>query len=243
MQTQPFDSTEDLVVTALMAVCGLVQLAVGTGPAGMQAILGTLAAIGGGLAAGGIAGGFLSRPDSKSPGDFRVDADPGNRLLERSQELRDPSYGFQEFRTMALSAAPSADQTLQATAAAGGSERLARVRQEQQSQQAANDIMERFGQFRLNANQQANQLLSQRQQDQLRASLQAQKQSQRQNLQRSQATMSLFNNIASLGGSIAGTATGQLGAQSLIDSNPMSFGSFRRSQLPQGKFVPSSTIG
>ena len=46
MQTQPLDSTEDLVVTVLMAVCGLLQLTVDADPAGVQAILGTLAAIG-----------------------------------------------------------------------------------------------------------------------------------------------------------------------------------------------------
>jgi len=225
MQPQPFDSTEDLVVAALMALCGLLQLAVGTDPVGMQAIAATTAlAIGGGaLLAGGTAGGFLSRPDSKSPSAFRVNADPGNRLLERSQQLRDPSHGFGEFRKMALDTAPSADQTLQATAAAGGSERLARVRQEQQSQQAANDIMERFGQFRLNANQQANQLLQAGVGNQMRAQQMAQK----QNLSRSRATMSLFNNLAALGGSIAGTATGQLGAQSIMNSNPSSFGQLR----------------
>jgi len=242
MQPQPPDSTEDLVVTALMALCGLLQLAVGTDPAGMQAILGTLAAVGGGLAAGGIAGGFLSRPDSKSPDNFRVDADPGNRLLKRSQQLQDPSYGFQEFRTMALDTAPSADQTLQATAAAGGSERLARVRQEQQAQQAASDIMERFGQFRLNASQQANQLLSQRQQGQLQANLQARQMAQKQNLSRSRATMSLFNNIASLGGQIAGTAAGQAGAAAMSGGGGTSFGQLRTSgsqPLPFG----GSTIG
>jgi hypothetical protein len=233
-----------------MALCGLLQLAVGTDPVGVQAIAATTAlAIGGGaLLAGGSAGGLLSRPDSKSPGDFRVDADPGNRLLKRSQQLRDPSYGFQEFRKMAFDTAPSADQTLQATAAAGGSERLARVRQEQQSQQAANDIMERFGQFRLNASQQANQLLSQRQQGQLRADLQARQMAQKQNLARDRSTQSIFNNIAGIGGSLLGVGLGGIGggaattgAAQGFSNAPSSFGRFRQSQVPQGTFVPSST--
>jgi len=230
MQPQSFDSTEDLVVAALMAVCGLLQLAVGPDPAGMQAILGTLAAVGGGLAAGGIAGGFLSRPDRKSPDQFT--ASGNERLFERAEELQDPSFGFQEFRKMALDTAPSADQTLQATAAAGGSERLAHVRQEQQSQQASNDIMERFGQFRLNANQQANQLLQAGVGNQMRAQQMAQK----QNLSRSRATMSLFNNIASLGGQIAGTAAGQAGAGAMLDGSGALFGQLRTSgqQVPFG---------
>ena len=230
MQPQPFDSTEDLVVTLLMALCGLVQLTVGPDPTGMQAILGTLAAVGGGLAAGGIAGGFLSRPDRKSPDQFTA---PGNeRLFGRAEELQDPSFGFQEFRKMALDTATSADQTLQATAAAGGSERLARVRQEQQSQQAANDIMERFGQFRLNANQQANQLLQAGVGNQMRAQQMAQK----QNLSRDRATMSLFNNIASLGGRIAGAAAGQAGAGAMSGGGGASFGQLRTSgqQVPFG---------
>ena len=150
---------------------------------------------------------------------------------------------------MALDTAPSADQTLQATAAAGGSERLARVRQEQQAQQAANDIMKRFGQFRLNANQQANQLLSQRQQGQLRANLQARQMAQKQNLARDRSTQSIFNNIAGIGGSLLGVGLGGIVQDQQRQeppkdfSMPPSFGSFRRSQLSQGTFVPSSTIG
>jgi len=164
--------------------------------------IGTLTAIGAGLTAAGIGGSLLGRPDKRSADSFVPDANEA--LLDQAQKMREPSYGFGQFRRLANEAAGTMDQTLQATAATGGSERLARVRQAEQEQQAANDIMERFGQFRLQSAQQAANVQNQAISNLMRG----QRMSQRQNLQRSQATMSLFNNIAGMGGTLLGQGLG-----------------------------------
>jgi len=233
MPTPCFDTnaSQRLAYCLTLAVLGLVSITWGDPTAvtgGQTALLGTLAAIGGGLAAGGIAGGFLSRPDERSPESFVPEEN--EELFEQAERLRDPSFGFGQFRRLANEAAGTADQTLQATAATGGSERLARTRQQAQVQQAANDIMDRFGQFRLQAQQQAASV----QQQGIGNLLQGQRMAQKQNLARDRATMSLFNNIASLGGQVGATAAGQLGAQQLFDGGGQSFRQFRRNQNSLG---------
>jgi hypothetical protein len=59
---------------------------------------------------------------------------------------------------------------------------------------------------------------------------------QQQRQARSRATMSLFNNIASLGGQIAGAAAGQAGAGAMSGGGGASFGQLRTSgqQVPFG---------
>ena len=233
MQTRPFDSTEDLIVTALMALCGLLQLVVpaagGGDPAALQAILGTLAAIGGGLAAGGIAGGFLSRPDAESP--------QADRLQRRASDMRSKigsTKGFAQFRRLANQGRMGLDEFLMQQEAQGGSQRLAELAAARQAREAGDQALSQFGQFRLNRDRQlrsgANQLLTQGAQMQ-----------QQQRQARTQATMSLFNNIASLGGSIGGTATGQLGAQAMSGRGGASFGQMRTSG--QRVSFGGSTIG
>jgi hypothetical protein len=223
-----------------MAALGLLHVLVGpVGVAveGTSAILGTLAAVGGGLAAGGIAGGFLSRPDRRSPESFVPEEN--EELFEQADRMRDPSFGFGQFRQLARDSAGTMDQTLQATAATGGSERLARTRQQEQVQQAANDIMDRFGQFRLQAQQQAANV----QQQGISNLLQGQQMAQRQNLQRSQATQNLFGSIANLGAGLAGQATGQMMAPSGggMAGGGMSFGQMRAPSIQDGGFYDTGT--
>jgi hypothetical protein len=196
----------------LMALLGILHVLVG--PVGMAvsgapAILGTMAAIGGGLAAAGIGGKMLSAPDKRSPGSFVPEQN--EELFEQADRMRDPSYGFGQFRRLARDSAGTMDQTLQATAATGGSERLAQTRQQQQVQESANNIMEQFGQFRLNTNQQANQLLQQGISNQL----QGQQMAQRQNLQRSKTFQDAFGQVASVGGSLLGQGVGGMMGQSM----------------------------
>jgi len=158
-----------------------------------KAILGTLAAVGGGLAAGGILGGFLSRPDKN--------ADIGP-LLDRVDELTGPNpEQFARFRRLAAAAGPGLDEFMMVQEAQGGGQRMAELAAARQARRAGDQALNQFGQFRASQSQQANRLLAQASQMQ-----------QRQQLARSRSTMSLFNNIASLGGQVAGTSLGQLGA-------------------------------
>jgi hypothetical protein len=210
-----------------MAALGLLHVLVGpVGVAvdGTAAILGTLAAVGGGLAAGGIAGGFLSRPDRRSPESFVPDEN--EELFDQAERLRDPNFGFSQFRRLASDTAGTADQRLQATAATGGSERMARLQQAEREQQRADQMLDQFGQFRLQTNQQANQML----QAGVSNQMQGQQMAQRQNLQRSQATQNLFGSIANLGAGLAGQGVGGM------MSNQM-FGQMRQQSMPQGQFM------
>jgi hypothetical protein len=214
-----------------MALLGLLDLLVGPIGVGepqeaLHAIaLTTALAIGGGLAAaGGAAGGLLSRPDKRSAASF---VPYENKiLLDQADQLQDPTYGFGQFRRLANDAAGNADQTLQATAATGGSERLARTRQQAQAQQAANDIMDRFGQFRLQAQQQAANV---RQQG-IANKMQGQAMAQKQNLARSRATMSAFNSLTNMGTSLMGQGIGGAINKKMLSNMPqppMSFGQMR----------------
>jgi hypothetical protein len=233
--TNSFNDRTARTCALLMGALGLLHVLVGpVGVAveGASAILGTLAAVGGGLAAGGIAGGFLSRPDKRSPDSFVPEENED--LFGQADRMRDPSYGFGQFRQLARDSAGTMDQTLQATAATGGSERLARTRQQEQVQQAANDIMDRFGQFRLQAQQQAANV----QQQGISNLLQGQQMAQRQNLQRSQATQNLFGSIANLGAGLAGQGLGQMMAPS---GGGMSFGQMRNSSIQDGGFYDTGT--
>jgi hypothetical protein len=194
----------------------------------MQAILGTLAVIGGGLAAGGIAGSLLSRPDANSP--------QADHLQKRAAKMRSKigsTKGFAEFRRLASQGRMGLDEFLMQQEAQGGSQRLAELAAARQAREAGDQVLSQFGQFRLNRDRQlrsgANRLLMKG------AGLQ-----QQQRQARSRATMSLFNNIASLGGSIAGTALGQLGVKSMMNSNPSSFGQLRTPgrRVPYGGATP-----
>jgi len=178
--------------------------------------IGTLTAIGAGLSAAGAVGGLLSRPDRRSAESFVPGANEA--LLDQAQEMRDPSYGFGQFRRLARDAAGTMDQTLQATAATGGSERLARTRQQAQTQRQLNDVMDQFGQFRLSADQQAANIQNQAISNLMRG----QRMAQRQNLQRSRSTMSLFNNIAGIGGTLFGQGLGSGGGPQSVNVGPNS---------------------
>jgi len=170
-----------------------------------EAALGTLAAIGGGMAAAGIAGGFLSRPDKNAP---------NQPLLDRAEELQSPDpEAFQRFRRLAVQARPGLDEFMMAQEAQGGGQRMAELAAARQAREAGDQALNQFGQFRLNQSQQANRLISQAQQMQMQ-----------QENRRSQATMSLFNNIASIGGSLATQGLGQLGQMRMMKQSGNSMG-------------------
>lgn len=165
--------------------------------------IGTAAAIAGSaLTASGVLGGILSAPDNKSASDFQVKAN--DQLRNQFETMTDPSYGFGRFRKLANEAAGTMDQELQATAALGGSERLARARQAAETQDRVDQVMDQFSQFRLQTDQAANNLLGQLSQNQLRA----QRMGQRQGLKRSEHFSSLANNVAGMGSTLLGQGFG-----------------------------------